>query len=131
MSNLETFGSLVWAHLIQHAPEFSEHDCDLLELAEIAGLCREVTYDPEVHGYHADLVPYEDQLWVWINHEESTPYQHIIKRIPKGYTFDGRIHGEYTRGRLHLEYDPERQKFRIPDNIEHPIHGRLYCSKPA
>jgi hypothetical protein len=66
MSKFEVFGEAMWK-LISHpetnfcGDEWSE---DVLPLAEAAGLCGRVKYDPAIHGEDIEADP-GDEIWWW------------------------------------------------------------------
>jgi len=59
------FGELVWNMIQEVGDDFfaSEWSEDVMPLAERAGLCASMAYDPEIHG-EMDAEP-GDQVWIW------------------------------------------------------------------
>ena len=61
----EAFGRAMWKLVTEHedfcGSEWSE---DALPLAEAAGLCRRVVYDPEKHGDICEAEP-GSEIWFW------------------------------------------------------------------
>ena len=60
------FGESMWKHITKQGSDFcwSEDSEDILPLAQAAGLCCRVEYDPAIHGeiIEADL---GDEIWWW------------------------------------------------------------------
>jgi len=67
------FGRLMWQHILNHMPEFlgDEWSEDVMPLAEKAGLCNRVIYDPAIHGEIEDVEP-GDMIWWWGEEETLT-----------------------------------------------------------
>lgn len=63
---LARFGAAVWKHITDIGGEFcgSEISEDILPLAESAGLCCRVEYDPKNHGEIVEADP-GDEIWWW------------------------------------------------------------------
>ena len=63
---LSLFGSLVWDFICKEGSDFcgSEFSEDILPLAQRAGLCRRVVYDPEIHGDNVEADP-GSEIWWW------------------------------------------------------------------
>jgi hypothetical protein len=61
-----TFGKLVWDMIRKIGGEFCGDEWSevVLPLAERAGLCNRVTYDPEKHGEEIEAEP-GDTIWWW------------------------------------------------------------------
>lgn len=60
------FGKAVWDHIVDNGGDFigSEISEDILPLAESAGLCHRVKYNPRIHGEDIDADP-GDEIWWW------------------------------------------------------------------
>jgi len=60
------FGEAMWEYILKRGGEFcgDEISEDILPLAERAGLCHRVRYDPEIHGDGID-VDEGDEIWWW------------------------------------------------------------------
>lgn len=64
------FGRLMWRWIVAQGSVFFDDEAseDILPLAEAAGLCRRVIYDPAKHGEIAEAEP---GCWVWFWGEEG------------------------------------------------------------
>jgi len=62
----DRFGRAVWDYIEKLGDDFvgKEISEDILSLAEEAGLCWRMEYDPELHGEGIDAEPGDD-VWVW------------------------------------------------------------------
>lgn len=62
----ELFGRLVWNMITEIGGDFCQNELseDILPLAQRAGLCRRVAYDPEKHGDGIEAAPGES-IWFW------------------------------------------------------------------
>jgi len=60
------FGNLVWQMIEKMGEDFfgEELSEEILPLAERAGLCSRVSYDPEKHGRGLEADP-GDEIWFW------------------------------------------------------------------
>ena len=61
-----TFGALMWKLIERMGGEFcaDEWSEEVLPLAQKAGLCKRVIYDPEKHGDGIDAEP-GSEIWYW------------------------------------------------------------------
>jgi hypothetical protein len=59
------FGESMWKFITQNGGDFcgDELSEDILPLAQAAGLCYRIEYDPEIHG-EMDAAP-GDEIWWW------------------------------------------------------------------
>lgn len=66
IQSVSLFGSLVWDWIRNQGGSFTGSECseDLLTLAEKAGLCQRVKYDPAVHGEGIKADP-GAEIWWW------------------------------------------------------------------
>lgn len=62
------FGEALWQYIIKRGGDFCRDEIseDILPLAEAAGLCCRVKYDPEIHGDMIDAEP-GCEIWWWGN----------------------------------------------------------------
>ena len=60
------FGEAVWKYIEGIAPDFCGEEIseDILPLAESAGLCCRVVYNPEIHEEVIDAEE-GDEIWYW------------------------------------------------------------------
>ena len=60
------FGEAMWNYITQMGGDFcgAEISEDILPLANNAGLCCRVEYDPEKHGKNIEAEP-GDEIWWW------------------------------------------------------------------
>lgn len=60
------FGEAVWKHITSVGSDFCGEEVseDILPLAQAAGLCCRVKYDPELHGEGIAAEP-GDVIWFW------------------------------------------------------------------
>jgi hypothetical protein len=70
------FGKAMWQYIEKIGGEFCGEEIseDILPLAQAAGLCHRVKYDPAIHGSNIDADP-GDEIWYWGNAttEQPTP----------------------------------------------------------
>ena len=72
---LARFGESVWKFIKDIGGDFCGNEIseDILPLAEAAGLCCRVEYDPRIHGSEIEADP-GDEIWWWgepLNHPSS------------------------------------------------------------
>jgi hypothetical protein len=60
------FGESMWRFIAKNAGDFCGEELseDILPLAQSAGLCCRIKYDPEIHGDGFDAEP-GDEIWWW------------------------------------------------------------------
>jgi hypothetical protein len=60
------FGEAMWKYIIKVGGDFCGEEIseDILPLAQAAGLCCRVEYDPEIHGEGIEADP-GDEIWWW------------------------------------------------------------------
>ena len=66
------FGLAMWKYITRLGGDFCGEEIseDILPLAESAGLCQRVEYDPEIHGEGIEADP-GCEIWYWGNAEVS------------------------------------------------------------
>ena len=74
MKDYELFGRLVWKFITDLGGDFCEAETseDILPLAQRAGLCSRVEYDPDKHGPMEDAEA-GDIVWYWGDSLPSLP----------------------------------------------------------
>jgi hypothetical protein len=60
------FGEAMWKYITKQGGDFCGEEIseDILPLAQAAGLCSRVEYDPETHGEGIEADP-GDEIWWW------------------------------------------------------------------
>ena len=60
------FGEAVWNYIVENGDDFCGEEIseDILPLAEVAGLCRRVAYNPEIHGEGIEADE-GSEIWYW------------------------------------------------------------------
>lgn len=66
MRDFAAFGEAVWGFITKQGSSFHDEEIseDILPLAQAAGLCSRVEYDPEIHGESIEADP-GDEIWWW------------------------------------------------------------------
>lgn len=87
------FGKAVWDHIKENCPEIMGDvtiGTVIIEFAKEAGLCKEVEYDPEIHGIPDEEDPYDwryeiekgDKFWEWVEfNQEEDPKSEWIRKM--------------------------------------------------
>ena len=62
------FGEAVWRYITRQGNDFCDEEIseDILPLAQAAGLCSRVLYDPAIHGEGIEAAP-GDEIWHWLS----------------------------------------------------------------
>ena len=83
-SKFETFGRLVWDMIQQQGGDFcgDEWSEEVLPLAQKAGLCSRVKYDPEKHGDEIQDAEPGDEIWFW-EAVNTSPANIPLERMPR------------------------------------------------
>ena len=78
------FGEAVWMRIVKLGGEYcwSEDSENILPLAQAAGLCCRVEYDPAIHGEIIEADP-ADEIWWWGFPRTGEPINDHEKEIEK------------------------------------------------
>ena len=73
------FGEAMWKYITNQGGDFCGEEIseDILPLAQAAGLCRRVAYNPELHGEGIEADP-GSEIWYWGDADSQQPNLDLV-----------------------------------------------------